>query len=214
MSKSITVLFQGDSITDAGRNREQQDTPNAWTIGLGGGYPLLVASEMLEKYPERGYRFFNRGISGNRVVDLYARWKTDCLNIKPDVLSILIGVNDTWHEFGSANGVEPDRYKMVYDMLLEWTRKTLPETRIMLLEPFVLPFGAATEEWVPEIDERRAIVKALAEKHNCDFIALQSLFDNAAKSVSGDYYLLDGVHPTPAGHRIIAKEWMKTIDGK
>ena len=101
------ILFQGDSITDAGRSRDANLPPNA---GLGGGFPGMIAAMLLSRYPARGYQIINRGISGNRVVDLYARWKADALNLSPDLISILIGVNDTWHEFGGKNGVEVDRW--------------------------------------------------------------------------------------------------------
>ena len=133
--KATKILFQGDSITDAGRARDAALPANT---GLGLGYPHLIAGRLLSQCPKRGYQFFNRGIGGNRVVDLYARWKVDALNMRPDLISILIGVNDTWHEFGSRNGVEVDRYATVYRMLLEWTRKELPQTKLVICEPFVL----------------------------------------------------------------------------
>jgi len=141
MKKQLRVLFQGDSITDAGRGRGEQEIANS-SLGLGFGYPLLTSARLRVMYPDADIQCLNRGISGNRVVDLYARWKMDCLNLNPDILSILIGVNDTWHEFGNRNGVEVPRYEMVYRMLLQWTKDVLPETKIILIEPFVLPFGA------------------------------------------------------------------------
>ena len=149
MTKSTaTILFQGDSITDAGRSREPDLPPNT---GLGSGYPLFVAGALLNELPGRGLRFLNRGVSGNRVVDLYARWKIDALNLEPDIISILIGVNDTWHEFGSRNGVEVPRYETVYRLLLSWTREVLPAVKLVLCEPFVLPTGVVREAWLPEI---------------------------------------------------------------
>lgn len=130
------ILFQGDSITDAGRNRENDRE-------TGRGYPTLVMGRL--GYDEPGkYEFFNRGVSGNRVVDLYARIKIDLLNLKPDYLSILIGVNDVWHEISRQNGVSAEKYELIFDMLLSEVRAALPDIRIMILEPFVLP-GAATE---------------------------------------------------------------------
>ena len=136
---SKIVVFQGDSVTDSLRNQALDLPPNQ---ELGYGYVSQIAAELLERSPENDWKIYNKGISGHRIVDLYARWKRDALNIQPDILTILIGVNDTWHEFHSKNGVELDRYEQFFRMLLEWTRKELPETKLILMEPFVLPFGA------------------------------------------------------------------------
>lgn len=201
------ILFQGDSITDAGRSREALPESN---IGYGAGYPALVAARIFGDHLGNGYNIINRGISGNRVVDLYARWKVDCLNLKPDVLSILIGVNDTWHEKNHQNGVEVERYKLVYDMLLDWTVKTLPEIKLVLMEPFVLVTGAVSEDWVPDIDARRVVVKELAEKYNAVFIPCQQIVSDAAAKAGADELILrDGVHPSVMGHQVLADAWLK-----
>ena len=202
------ILFQGDSITDAGRNREALPESNT---GYGAGYPALVAARIFGDHLGNEYNIINRGISGNRVVDLYARWKKDCLNLNPDVLSILIGVNDTWHEKSeSRNGVEVERYKLIYDMLLDWTVKTLPEIKLVLMEPFVLETGAVSADWLPEIAERGAVVKELAEKYNAVFIPCQQIIsDAAAKAGADDLILRDGVHPSVMGHQVLADAWLK-----
>ena len=202
------ILFQGDSITDAGRSRETLPESNA---GYGGGYPALVAARIFGDHLGNDYNIINRGISGNRVVDLYARWKVDCLNLKPDVLSILIGVNDTWHEKSErCNGVEVDRYKVIYDMLLDWTVKTLPGIRLVLMEPFVLETGAVAADWLPEIAERGVVVKELAEKYNAVFIPCQQIISDAAAKAGADELILrDGVHPTVMGHQVLADAWLK-----
>lgn len=204
MSKRI--VFQGDSITDAGRCYDQDVPPNE---GLGQGYPVYVAASLLAYEPEKNYEFFNRGISGNRIVDLYARWKQDMINLKPDVLSIMIGVNDTWHEKATQNGVEVPRYKQFYSMLLDWTLQELPNIKILLMEPYVLPFGAADESWIEEIDQRRAVVKEMSEKYNTLFLPVQSILNEACKRAPMDYWLCDGVHPKIAGHQLIADAWIK-----
>ena len=202
------ILFQGDSITDAGRNREALPESNT---GYGAGYPALVAARIFGDHLGNEYNIINRGISGNRVVDLYARWKKDCLNLDPDVLSILIGVNDTWHEKSeSRNGVEVERYKLIYDMLLDWTVKSLPEIKLVLMEPFVLETGAVSADWLPEIAERGAVVKELAEKYNAVFIPCQQIIsDAAAKAGADDLILRDGVHPSVMGHQVLADAWLK-----
>ena len=134
-----TILFQGDSITDVGRVREDESS-------LGQGYPRMLAERLGYEYPGQ-FRYLNRGISGNRVVDLYARWKVDALNLKPDYLSILIGVNDVWHEIEAQNGVEAKKYEKIYTMLLEETLEALPDIKIILMEPFVLHGTGTDKAW-------------------------------------------------------------------
>ncbi|MFA7229774.1 MAG: SGNH/GDSL hydrolase family protein [Victivallaceae bacterium] len=207
MTSGLTILFQGDSITDCGRSREGS-APNS---SLGGGYVQMTAAKLLSSAPDQNYKLFNRGISGNRIVDLYARWKSDALNMKPDVISILIGVNDTWHEFGSRNGVEVPRYEKIYRELLQWTIDVLPEVKLVLCEPFVLVCGAVTPEWVPEINARRETVKKLAAEFNAPFIPFQQVFDAAVKKAPAEYWLSDGVHPSYAGHALMAEAWLKNV---
>lgn len=205
---SRTILFQGDSITDCGRARIEITDPAYLRSGLGPGYPYLIAARLL---CDRGrdFNFYNFGISGNRVVDLYARWKADCINLRPDILSILIGVNDTWHEKARQNGVEVPRYEQFYRMLLDWTLKELPEIKLVLLEPFVFPFGAVGEDWIEEIDQRREVVAGIAKDYGAVFVPLQSILNNALKVAPQEHWLADGVHPMPAGHQLIADAWLK-----
>lgn len=202
-----TVLFQGDSITDAGRSREDARM-------LGTGYPLLVKAELSFENPGE-YDFLNYGISGNRIVDLYARMKSDIINIKPDVMSILIGVNDVWHEFHeSPNGVDADKFYKIYKMLIEEIKEALPDVKIMILEPFTLK-GRGNEnywdEFNAEVAKRAKMAKRIAEEFNLKFIPLQEKFDEAAKCVGNDYWLGDGVHPQTAGHELIKREWIEGL---
>ncbi len=201
----MKILFQGDSITDCGRSRETKNPNEA----LGGGYAMLTASRLLASKPEK-YEVYNRGISGNRVVDLYARWKIDALNLKPDLISILIGVNDTWHHFGANNGVEVPRYERVYRELLQWTKTELPDVKLVLCEPFVLLCGAVKEDWIPEIKGRREVVRKLADEFDTVFVPFQEIFDRAARNTSPEYWLRDGVHPTYAGHQIMSDAWLES----
>lgn len=203
-----TILFQGDSITDAGRSREDDSY-------MGEGYPIRVKEEIQFEYPNE-YVMYNRGISGNRVVDLYARIKSDIINLKPDYMSILIGVNDVWHEFdfGGNNGVDAEKYFRIYSMLIEEIKEELPDVKIMILEPFALK-GIGNEaywgEFQKEVLKRAEKAKAIAEKYNLTFVPLQEKFDEAAKLASNDYWLRDGVHPTTVGHELIKREWMKAF---
>lgn len=206
---SKTIVFQGDSITDTGRSRQILDA----NLGLGSGYAYMTMAYLLCHEPEKKFQIFNRGVGGDRVVDLYARWKIDTLNLRPDILSILVGVNDTWHEISFENGVEPERYEMIYRMMLEWTRKELPQTKLVLMEPFVLPVGVVTADWLPEIAARQNTVKKLANEFDAIFIPLQTLFDEALQKVSDpSYWSKDGVHPNPPGHLLISEAWLKATE--
>ncbi len=205
------ILFMGDSITDADRSRT-----NDWNLGC--GYPNLVTGHLGAAYPYR-YKFLNRGISGHRIVDLYARIKADMINLKPDYMSILIGINDVWHEIGGHNGVDAQKFEMVYGLMIEELLRELPGLKLMILEPFVLP-GSATrnneeypnrwEYFRTETDLRRAAAKRLAEKYNLVFVPLQERFDAANADAPEDgYWLFDGVHPTSAGHELIKQAWLE-----
>lgn len=210
ISACKTILFQGDSITDCGRDRGQEASPNH-PQALGPGYAGKIAGDLLAELPCRSLRIFNRGISGNRVVDLYARWKCDAVNLRPDLVSILIGINDTWHEFGSNNGVELDRFEQVYRMLLEFTQARLPGTALVLCQPFTLPCGAVLPEWEPDVAGRREIVARLAREFGAIHVPFQEMFDAALKEAPAEYWAADGVHPTPAGHARMARLWRQTV---
>ena len=205
-----TIVFQGDSITDAGCSKDYANL--AANEGMGSGYAFLTMAALRASEPEKNWQVYNRGISGHRVVDLYARWKRDALNLNPNILSILIGVNDTWHEYPGKNGVEVPRYAQFYRMLLEWTKQVLPETKLVLLEPFVLPFGAVQPNWVPEMDARREVVKELAKEFETIFIPTQSILNEALQKAPQEYWLCDGVHPTTAGHVLISQAWLKATE--
>lgn len=199
-----TILFQGDSITDANRSRDGE-------MWKGMGYPLLVTAQLGYEYPNQ-YTCYNRGISGNRVVDLYARMKEDIIKLKPDVMSILIGVNDVWHECDGQRGVDAEKYFKVYSMLIEEVKAALPDIQIMILEPFALK-GTGNEaywdEFYAEVKKRAAKAKEIAKRYDLTFIPLQDKFEEAAKQAPNEYWLMDGVHPTEAGHALIQNEWMK-----
>ena len=203
------ILFQGDSVTDCGRTSSGDPDGN-----LGVGYPYFITARLWADRLGEEIETVNRGISGNRVVDLYARWKIDALNLNPDVLSILIGVNDTWHEFMYRNGVEVPRYAGFYRNLIDWTREKLPDCKLVLCEPFVLETGVVTPEWVQEMDQRRAAVKSLADEYGAVFVPFQSVLSAAAEKAGDPAKILgDGVHPTPRGHQLMADAWLKAAAG-
>ena len=201
-----TILFQGDSITDCGRSREND-------IVLGEGYAELITAALGYEAPGE-YNFLNRGIGGNRIVDLYARIKCDFINLKPDVLSILIGVNDVWHEAEWNNGVDNDKFFKIYCMLIEELQEALPDTKIMIMEPFVLKGPATENAWdifSTEVPRRAQKAKEVADKYGLTFIPLQEKFDKAAEKCGPTYWLRDGVHPTRMGHELIKKAWLEAF---
>lgn len=206
------ILFQGDSITDCGRDRENDNS-----VGI--GYPLLVTSELGYEKPNQ-FNFYNRGISGNRIVDVYARIKLDIINLKPDYMSILIGINDVWHEISRQNGVAPDKFEKIYDMLLTEIKEALPDIKLILLAPFVLNGSATCDcELVPDrwnqfqtgTKLNAEAAQRLAKKHGAAFVELQSKFDELEAGHPG-LWTHDGVHPTSAGHQIIKREWLKAFN--
>ena len=201
------ILFFGDSITDATRDKEGE-IGSLRSYGL--GYVMQIAGRILKDAPN-DYTIINRGISGNRTCDLHARVKWDVWHHEPDVLSILIGVNDVWHEIKQNNGVEIERFELLYDMLLTDTFKRLPNVKMILLEPFVLK-GTATEEDYDrflEVKKYAKVVKKLADKYKLPFVPLQDKFDEMSEKFGVELYLADGVHPNIAGTTLIAEEWIK-----
>lgn len=204
------ILFQGDSITDVKRDRENDNF-------LGSGYSTIVAGRLAVDYPGE-FQIVNRGISGKRIVDLYARVKKDFINLKPDIASILIGINGVWHEISAQNGVSAVKYEMIYNIMMSELKTALPNTKFIILEPFVL-CGSATgpseenpKRW--DVFKRETALRAdaarrIAGKYNAVFVPLQHAFDEACKKAPSDYWLVDGVHPTVFGHGLIAQEWIK-----
>jgi len=206
------IVIQGDSITDAGRNK---DIP----MSRGTGYAQMVAGQLGLNAPGE-YVVYNRGISGNRIVDLYARIKKDLINLKPDYVSILIGVNDVWHEYNYQNGVSPEKYEKLYGMLIEELREALPKVKLMLLEPFILPGNktVSTEEHPDRWEflhggvlAQAAAAKRVAEKYALPFIPLQEKFEHMDAIAPGEW-TGDSVHPTAAGHALIQEQWLKAFE--
>lgn len=206
LKQDTIVLFQGDSITDAGRNK-QNNEPNT-TGHLGSGYAMQAAGRLLEKQASVNPKFFNKGISGNKVFQLAERWDTDCLDIKPDVLSILIGVNDIWHKLDLNYEGTVEIYKNDYIALIERTKEVLPDVTLIICEPFaVTGVRAVDDRWYPEFDEYRAAAKEVADKFNAHFIPFQTIFDEAQKRAPGSYWTYDGVHPSLAGAALMAEAY-------
>jgi lysophospholipase L1-like esterase len=196
-------LFQGDSITDAGRDRNSPDS-------LGGGYALFVAARHSLSHADRAVRFLNRGCSGHRVRDLEARWTGDCIALQPDVLSILIGVNEVWRRYDAQDPTRVEDYEAGYRRLLERVRRET-RARLVLLEPFLLHVPADRQAWREDLDPKRDVVRRLARDYDACFIPLDEKFADAARVTGPAYWAADGVHPTPAGHALIAEALLECL---
>ena len=199
--KKIRVLFQGDSITDAGRDRD--DIHN-----MGYGYPLFASYVFKAENPEVDVEFLDLGISGDRVINLQTRWQEDCLDLKPDVLSILIGINDTWRRYDQNLITSCEAFENTYTDILEKVKKNLPQTKIILMEPFVLPTPQDRVQWREDLDPKIHAVRRLAAKYADAFIPLDGIMAQAAIETYPEQWAADGVHPTLDGAALIAKHWI------
>ena len=210
MKKNDTVLFQGDSITDSQRDKKRKAANDGRAMGL--GYPLLIGSELLRDSPALDLKFFNRGISGNRVPSLQQRWAKDCIDLKPNVLSILVGVNDMWHKMNGQYDGTTETYRVGFGELLADTKRQLPECQIVICEPFALRVGAVKDSWYPEFDDRRQVAREVCDQAGALWVPFQTMFDQAIESgTPAKYWAADGVHPTMAGHALMAETWKKIV---
>lgn len=205
-----TVLFQGDSITDASRRRGRKG-PND-PAALGHGYVFHAAAEILRRHPGMGLQIYDRGISGDKVYQLADRWEKHCLRLKPDVLSILVGVNDYCHVHFHGYGGTIAEYENDYDALLERTRAALPDVRLILGEPFLLEAGGITDAHVEGLSAYREAARRIADKHHAVWVPYQQVFNDALRLAPAEYWAPDGVHPTVAGHMLMAKTWLAAVD--
>jgi lysophospholipase L1-like esterase len=206
--KDQTILFQGDSITDAGRNRDDNTYNNPRALGT--GYALLTAVELLEEYAELNLKIYNKGISGNKVYQLAERWDKDCIELKPDVLSILIGVNDFWHKLnGNYNGTI-EIYRNDYNALIERTKQALPNVKLVICEPYAVPgVKAVDDKWFPDFYEYQKAAREIAEKFGAIFVPFQKVYDEAIKRAPAAYWTADGVHAALPGAQLMADAWLE-----
>ncbi len=208
--KNLTILFQGDSITDAGRDKSRYYANDA--RGMGGGYVLQTYAQLVANNPTAGFSVYNRGISGHKVHQLAERWKDDALMIKPDVLSILIGINDYWHMVDGNYDGTVDRYEKDYRELLDRTKKELPDLKLIICEPFAVWGGLAlTGRWRKELPAYQESADKLAKEFNAVFVPYQKVFNEALKKAPASVWCPDGVHPSPAGAHLMANAWIEAF---
>lgn len=205
-----TVLFQGDSITDAGRDKEKELPNIARSFGL--GYAFLASSALLNALPEKNLTMYNRGISGNKVYQLAERWQKDCIDLKPDVLSILIGVNDYWHKRNGQYNGTVEVYEKDYRKLIQSTKEKLPNIKLVICEPFyVLNTSAVDETWIAPMKEYQAVAKKIATEYKALWVPFQQVFDEAVKHAPATYWTSDGVHPAMPGAQLMAEAWLRVV---
>lgn len=205
------VLFQGDSITDGNRGRSED--PNHI---LGHGYACMVSARLGADHVTERPAFVNRGVSGDGLMRMYARWQEDTIEVKPTVLSILIGGND----MGWTRTPTPSKFfERMYRLLLNDTLELLPSVRIILCEPFFLPLPAKDKAEAAKIErvcahltELQQIVRRLAEEYRFTFVPFQDMFDSLAREVDSAYLVWDGVHPTMVGHEFMTRRWLETVE--
>lgn len=199
------VLFYGDSITDCGRN-------SGVNGGLGAGYAALCAAQLLARFPEYNLTVTNRGISGNRVYDLEARLENDVLSLNPTLVSILIGINDTWRRYDSNKPSPLDDFQSSYRSILISLTETLG-ARVVICEPFLLPIPEDRRAWREDLDPRITICRDLAREFSLPYVPLDGIFAAASTRAPLAYWLPDGVHPSLAGHALIAHHWIQAVAG-
>ncbi|WP_405078787.1 SGNH/GDSL hydrolase family protein [Paenibacillus chitinolyticus] len=200
------LLFQGDSITDTGRDRDNH-------ADLGKGYVQMIAGLFGAACPGNRVTFLNKGISGNRVKDLQNRWQQDCIDLKPDWVTLCIGINDCWRRYDRNDPTSLETFAAGYRQLMT---RTTEETaaRIVLMEPFVLPVPEDRKAWREDLDPKIGVVRELAREFGARLVPLDGLFARASTEAPASYWAPDGVHPSAAGHGLIARAWLDTMKVK
>lgn len=204
LGNSVRVLFQGDSITDAGRDRDDDSS-------LGNGYVSLIAESLAAANPAR--RVLNRGIAGNRVADLRARWQRDTLDLAPDLLTVMVGINDTWRRYDEGAVTTVGDYAQDFRAILGQARDA--GARLVLVEPFLVPVDDTQWGWREDLDPRIHAVRRLAAEFDAALLAADGLLNQAAREAgSAEAIARDGVHLTPAGHACLAAAWLDLVGAR
>lgn len=204
------ILFQGDSITDYSRDTKITEPNNI--AGLGHGYVLFAAGHLLGKYAGKKIQIYNKGVSGNKVFQLRERWDQDCIALKPDVVSILVGVNDYWHTMNGSYTGTVEKYLNDYRDLLSYTREKLPNVQLIIGEPYILKGGKSIDpaKWYPMFGAYQKVARQLANEFKAIFVPYQAVYDKAIKRAPDRYWSSDGVHPDLPGVNLMANAWLKS----
>jgi len=202
IKKGQTILFQGDSVTDWGRDRGVYDS-------LGGGYPIYTAEMMKEKYSNLDLKFLNRGVSGDRLSNVKDRWKEDFIDISPDVLSMLIGINDVWRNYDSGIPSPADKFLADYREIL--TQAQNKGTEIIIIEPFLLPVEDKWPLWKELLLEKIEVCRKVSKEFDTKYVPMQDIFTQLVNTHPAEYFAADGVHPTEQGAKVIAEKWVEEV---
>ncbi len=202
IKKNATILFQGDSVTDCQRSENNL---------LGLGYPRLISALFKAQYPELNVKFLNRGVSGNRSIDLVNRWTEDCIEIRPDVLSILVGINDTWRRYDSNSPTTAEEFYHNYKKLLTRVRTEIGDISIIIMEPFLLQVKEEQTAWREDLDPKIQMARLVAREFGATYIPLDGIFAQKSMVMPATYWTADGVHPTVAGYGLIAQLWLEEV---
>ena len=205
-----TILFQGDSLTEGFRKYEYGYEPNI-PQALGEGFVRICAGALLSEFCEKNLKIFNLGISGNTVGALLGRWENDCIKLKPDVLNLLVGVNDFYFRYWKMSEGSAEIYEREYRRLLSITKEKLPDIKIVICEPFAFTTDGekVTDQWFPAFDEYREVAGLMAKEFETIFIPYHSIFERACEKAPIEYWMPDGIHPGVAGYYVMAETWLK-----
>ena len=212
LTENDVVLFQGDSITDSGRDKKKTEANNV--ACMGSGYALVAGSRLLVDHPEKKLQIYNKGISGNKVYQLADRWDEDCLSLKPNVLSIFVGVNDYWHTLNPKTPYTGtiETYRTDYKKLIDRTKAALPDVKLIICEPYAINgVKSVTDAWYPKFPEFQVAAREIAEQYGAAFVPFQAVVDKALKQAPGNYWSNDGVHPNMAGITLLAHAWLEAV---
>jgi len=202
IGRNAVILFAGDSITDAGRNRELAQPSER--VALGNGFACLLAAQLLDEHVEKHLKIYNRGIGGNTIRKMAERWQADCLDLAPDLLSILIGVNDT--------DCPTPEFDACYRRLLDQARSLNPELHLVLCEPFRVVVQDEQHRWIDGLRERREIARNIAADYEACWVPFQAAFDDMIEQAPAASWIPDGVHPSLGGHHRMAGRWLEAVD--
>ena len=199
----LIILFQGDSITDAGRNYKENDS-------LGNGYVMMVAGWLSALHPDTHLTFLNRGMSGNRVKDLKNRWQKDCVDLQPNIISILIGINDVLTKYVWSASTPIESFESDYRAILEQTRKFL-NVQNVIVEPFLLHVKKEQIDLREDLNPKIESIERLSKEFDTILVPLDAIFNEASKKREPTFWARDGIHPTLSGHALIAQSWIKAV---
>ena len=210
LKENDVILFQGDSITDAGRNKKNEN-PNT-NNAFGTGYAYLAGAKLLNDFPGKKLSIYNRGISGNKVYQLADRWQNDCFDLSPNILSILIGVNDYWHMRNEKYDGTVEVYEKDFVNLIQKTKENIPNIKLVVCQPFIVTGTSAVDEsWLEPFNKYQEAAKRISDKFETIWVPFQEVFDKAVELAEPTYWTGDGVHPSMAGCQLMAEAWLRAI---